>query len=60
MDRLSLIISGFTGASGQFGGITAQIIQDRLELLALELREAKNRSAIYGEDWKTTKFMKEV
>jgi len=60
MDRLSLIISGFTGAAGLFGGIAAQIIRDRLELLALELREAKNRLAIYGEDWKTTKFMKEV
>lgn len=37
MDRLSLIISGFTGAAGQFGEIAAQIILDRLELLALEL-----------------------
>jgi uncharacterized membrane protein YqjE len=43
MGRLSLIISGFTGAAGRFGGIAAQIIQDRLELLALELREAKIR-----------------
>jgi uncharacterized membrane protein YqjE len=43
MDRLPLIISGFTGAAGRLGGIAAQILQDRLELLALELREAKIR-----------------
>ena len=43
MDRLPLIISGFTGAAGRFGGIASQILQDRLELLALELREAKIR-----------------
>ena len=43
MDRLPLLISGFTGAAGRFGGIAAQIIEDRLELLALELREAKIR-----------------
>ncbi len=41
MDRLPLIISGFSGAAGRYGGIAAQILQDRLELLALELREAK-------------------
>lgn len=40
-DRLSL--SGFTGAAGRFGGLAAQILGDRLELLALELREAKIR-----------------
>lgn len=43
MNRLPLIISGFTGAAGRFGGIASQILQDRLELLALELREAKIR-----------------
>ncbi|MDD3813869.1 MAG: phage holin family protein [Desulfocapsaceae bacterium] len=43
MDRLPLIISSFSGAAGRYGGIAAQIIQDRLELLALELREAKIR-----------------
>jgi uncharacterized membrane protein YqjE len=41
MDKLPLIISGFTGAAGRFGGIAALILQDRLELLSLELREAK-------------------
>jgi uncharacterized membrane protein YqjE len=41
MDRLPQIITGLTGAAGRFGGIAAQILQDRLELLALELREAK-------------------
>jgi uncharacterized membrane protein YqjE len=41
MDRLPQIITGFTGAAGRFGGVAAQILQDRLELLALELREAK-------------------
>jgi len=43
MDRLPLIISGFSGAAGRYGGIAAQILQDRLQLLALELREAKIR-----------------
>lgn len=43
MNRLPLIISGFTGAAGRFGGLTIEILQDRLELLALELREAKIR-----------------
>ncbi|MBN1548723.1 MAG: phage holin family protein [Syntrophaceae bacterium] len=43
MDRLPLIISGLTGTAGRLGGIAAQILQDRLELLALELREAKIR-----------------
>ena len=43
MNRLPLIISGFTGAAGRFSGIAAQILEDRLELLALELREAKIR-----------------
>ena len=43
MNKLPLIISGFTGAAGRFGGIASQILQDRLELLALELREAKLR-----------------
>ena len=43
MDRQPLFISGFTGAAGRIGGIAAEILQDRLELLALELREAKIR-----------------
>jgi uncharacterized membrane protein YqjE len=43
MKRLPLIISGVTGAAGRFGGIAAQILHDRLELLALEMREAKIR-----------------
>ena len=43
MNRLPLIISGFSGGAGRFGGIVIQILQDRLELLALELREAKIR-----------------
>ncbi len=43
MNRLPLIISGFAGAAGRLGGIAAQILEDRLELLALELREAKIR-----------------
>ena len=43
MNRLPLIISGFTGAAGRFSGLAAQIIEDRLELLALEVREAKIR-----------------
>ncbi len=43
MDRLPPILSGFTGAAGRFSGIASQILQDRLELLSLELREAKIR-----------------
>lgn len=43
MNRLPLIFSGVTGTAGRFGGIATQILQDRLELLALELREAKIR-----------------
>ena len=41
MDRLPMIISGLSGTAGRFGGIAIQILQDRLELLALELHEAK-------------------
>jgi uncharacterized membrane protein YqjE len=43
MDRLPLTITEFTGAAGRIGGVTAQILQDRLELLSLELRQAKIR-----------------
>lgn len=43
MTRLPRIISRFTGAAGRFGGLAGQILEDRLELLALELREAKIR-----------------
>lgn len=34
-------IFGFNGAATRLGRVAAQILQDRLELLALELREAK-------------------
>ena len=43
MARSSLTISGFTGAASQLGGIAVQLVEDRLKLLALELREAKIR-----------------
>jgi len=43
MERLTLILSGFTEAAGRLGGMAGQVLQDRLELLALELREAKIR-----------------
>lgn len=43
MDRLSMIFSGFTGTAGRFGNIGLQILEDRLELLSLEMREAKIR-----------------
>ena len=38
-----MILSGFSGTAGRFGGIAVQMLQDRLELLSLELREAKIR-----------------
>ena len=44
MNRLPLILSGVSGAAGHLGGIAAQVLQDRLELLGLELREAKIRA----------------
>jgi uncharacterized membrane protein YqjE len=43
MDRLPPILSGITGTAGRFGGIASRILQDRLELMSLELREAKIR-----------------
>jgi uncharacterized membrane protein YqjE len=43
VNRLSKEIFGFTGAATRLGGVAAQTFQDRLELLALELREAKIR-----------------
>lgn len=43
MNRLSTGIFGFTGAATRLGGVATQILRDRLELLALELREAKIR-----------------
>ena len=43
MTRLPLIISSFTNATGRLSGLAGQILEDRLELLALELREAKIR-----------------
>ncbi|BDD87853.1 phage holin family protein [Desulfofustis limnaeus] len=43
MDGLPMFISRITGAAGRLGGTATEIFQDRLELLALELREAKIR-----------------
>jgi len=43
MNRLPLLISGVSGTVGRFGGMAALMLQDRLELLGLELREAKIR-----------------
>ena len=43
MNRLPLLISGFTGIAGRLSGVAAQILGDRLELLGLEVREAKIR-----------------
>jgi uncharacterized membrane protein YqjE len=43
VNRLTTGIFGFTGAATRLGGVATQILQDRLELLALELREAKIR-----------------
>jgi len=43
MDRLPPFISGFTGAGRRLGETAGQILQDRLELFSLELREAKIR-----------------
>lgn len=43
MDSLSLIISGFSGAAGLFDGVVVQILQNRLDLLVLEMCEAKIR-----------------
>jgi len=41
MNRLPMFISEITGIAGRLGGTASEILQDRLELLALELREAK-------------------
>ena len=43
MNRLTTGIFGFSGAATRLGGVASQILQDRLELLALEVREAKIR-----------------
>ena len=43
MNRLPLIISGFAGVAGRVSELAAKILEDRLELLSLELREAKIR-----------------
>lgn len=40
---MPLIISRFTSAAGRFSGLVGQTLEDRLELLALELREVKIR-----------------
>jgi len=42
MNRLPLTISGFTGSAGRFSGLAGQILADRSELLALEMREAQH------------------
>ena len=41
MNKPPFISSGLSGLAGRFSGTFIQIFQDRLELLALELREAK-------------------
>lgn len=43
MNGLPLIITRFTGTAGRVGDIAAQLLMDRLNLLGLELREAKIR-----------------
>ena len=43
MDRLSTIVSEVSEAAGRVGGVAGETLRDRLELLALELREAKIR-----------------
>ena len=43
MNALPLIFSGLSDTAGRFSGLAGQMLQDRLELLALELREAKIR-----------------
>lgn len=43
MNRLPPPISGISGTASRFGGMAAHMLQDRLELLGLELREAKIR-----------------
>jgi len=43
MDSLPSMISGLTKTAGRFSGIASQILQDRLALISLELRESKIR-----------------
>ena len=43
MTGLPQLFSGISGTAGRFSEIAGNILQDRLELLALELREAKVR-----------------
>ncbi len=43
MNRLTAGIFGLSGAATRLGGVATRILQERLELLALELREAKIR-----------------
>ncbi len=43
MKGLPLFITRLTGTAGRVGDIAAQILEDRLNLLALEMREAKIR-----------------
>lgn len=43
MDGLPSIISGLSKTAGRFSGIASEILQDRLALISLELRESKIR-----------------
>lgn len=43
MDRVPPFLPGFSRVVGRLGEIATQILEDRLSLLALELREAKVR-----------------
>jgi uncharacterized membrane protein YqjE len=43
MDRLPLLFSELTGTAGRLGGMTMQILRERMELMDLELRAAKIR-----------------
>ena len=43
MDRLTEIVSGVAEAAGRIGEVAGETAQDRLELVALELREAQIR-----------------
>lgn len=43
MSAMSSALQDLAGAAGRLGGLAAGILKDRLELLALELREGKVR-----------------
>ena len=44
MHALPSLLTEVVGTAGRLGGLALQMLQDRVELLALELREAKIRS----------------